>query len=180
MTDNFVFDGDYKNLDQVLPFYPAYIDRYDLFKAQGQYPYNDLFRKGVVKDPASRKDEDAGIYLLQTLRAQLELADRVVQAKTDGYYELDTIPTDWTKYAGIIHYGFYTNGTGWQQWLSARLCNVAGSVCVLPKGKSVKGYRLTGKVLVRDKVSSSSGRCRRCQRRLPKGLTECQVDCLAS
>ena len=57
------FSKDYKDLEQVGEFYPAYLAVYESLRAAGEYPYNDSFKGRIpgIEGP----QEDTAIYLLQ-------------------------------------------------------------------------------------------------------------------
>jgi hypothetical protein len=147
MTE-FRFDKNYRNVEQVRPFMAAYLARYEALRADGHYPYNALFKGYLGADFATERDEDAAIYLCQTLRELDALAIKVADALADGYVpaELVTRPA---KCRVIVDYGYYMSGTGWREYHDARLVDLNGSLVAMPKGARTRGHLLDGKVLVK-------------------------------
>ncbi len=154
-TTTFRFNKDYKDLDQVAQFLPAFLDVYTDIVATGRYTYNDSFRGRIVGlDAATPKDEDTAIYMLQTLKNIRELEAKVESCLADGYAPVDSDSlTTTTKFHKIVEYGFYMGGTGWREWTEARLVPsskpAGGWLTVLPKGKRTHGHLINGKVLVK-------------------------------
>ncbi len=137
----------------VEPFLPEFDRCHAEILAAGAYPYNDSF-KGKIPGLAdiAEVSEDTAIYLLQNLHALALLDERVAGAIADGYEPIETL-TGVERFAGVVHYGFCSGGTGWEQWHDARLLpetkphqiEVTGPVRgVLPKGKRTHGHLLYG------------------------------------
>ena len=91
-----------------------------------------------------------------------EIKAKLSAARRAGYHAPAAI-TSPTKYASIIHYGWYMGGTGWQEYRDARLISTGpGSWGILEKGRVNHARMLTGHVLVKGAPGrSSAGRARR-------------------
>lgn len=141
------FNRDYKDLEQVAEFLPAYLDVFRELEAAGQYPYNHSFKGRIpgIEGPA----EDTAIFLLQQTRHMREYEAQVDAYRADGYEPLDVFPETPTRFAGVVHYGWRNGEDGIAQWTDARLLMFNGARVVMPKGKRTNGYRLDGKVLVK-------------------------------
>lgn len=141
------FDRDYKNTEQVREFMPAFLAAFAEIDPSLSFAYNDQF---LGKIPAIEgNSEKTAIYLLQTLKRLDELAARIAAMPALRECEhLDEI----TKFSLIVHYGFYSGGTGYEEFMNARLVPSQASgypYMVLTKGKRTHGHLLTGgKVLV--------------------------------
>jgi hypothetical protein len=141
----FEFDKNYDNYAQVHPFMGDYMRLFEELAAAGKYPYNDLFKGTIagIEGPC----ENTAIYLTQGQRSRYELEARLAEMR--GMKVISAPPAETTKYALIAHVGFYMGGTGYKEWMGARLVNYNGSFAVLPKGKRTRGeILLGGKVLV--------------------------------
>ena len=139
-TAEFRFNGNYHDTEQVRQFMPAYLRRYAELEAAGQYPYNDSFRGylGVTGD------EDTAIYLCQRLRDLNEIAVNVAAALADGYVPVENVDAP-IRCSSVVHYGFYSGGTGFREWKDARLVpGLRGDPVVLPKRAQVHGKVLSG------------------------------------
>lgn len=99
----------------------------------------------------SAKDQDTAIYLLQTLHRVTEEQLREDEFVAAGGREvsLDDVPNGGMLRGTVVYRGFYSGGTGWQQWDGARLMRADGNLYVLPKGKRTNGNRVNdGRVLI--------------------------------
>lgn len=158
----FTFNRNYKDLDQVAEFLPAFRARLAELEAAGKYRYNDEFKGHVpgIEGPC----EDTAIYLLQGLDRALQVRERVERAIADGYQPIKAMVPAPTRYSGVIVYDDEerTRGPSWQQWDDARLVpetnpNLGLATWplspirgVLPKGKRTLGTLVNGrKVLVK-------------------------------
>jgi hypothetical protein len=152
----FIFNRNYKDLDQVAGFLPAFRARLAELEAAGKYRYNDDFKGHVpgIEGP----DEDTAIYLLQGLDHALKVRERAEQAIADGYRPIKSVERI-TRFSGVIVYDDEkrTRGPEWQEWQGARLIPETnenfnpGEICtVLPARKRTNGTRVNGrKVLVK-------------------------------
>lgn len=139
METEFKFNKDYRDLDQVAPFMPAFLCRYNELIEEGEYPYNDSFKGhlGVTGD------EDTLIYLCQEQRMHTELAANVADALASGYVQVDEVDEP-IKCDKVVVYGFYTGGTGWKEYSDCRLIHGLTGFAVLPKRARTRGYNLMG------------------------------------
>ncbi len=149
-TEPFVFDGDFKNNEQVRPFFAEYsVVRAELVAA-GEYPYDDSF-KGRIPSlaGATDRDEDTAIYLLQTMHALDALAVRKADFLAGGGVSVETVNIGETVRGTVACYGFYVGGTGWREYEDARLTrDKHGRIIVRPRGKR-NGFLLSeGRVMV--------------------------------
>jgi hypothetical protein len=106
----FVFNKQYRDLEQVAPFLADFDRVYAEIRASGQYTYNDSFRGRVpgIEGP----DEDRAIYMLQNLRRERENDARLAALLTDGYELVERLDAT-TKFARVVlmpHSGYV--GTG--------------------------------------------------------------------
>lgn len=152
----FVFDKDYRNLDQVAHLWDAYATRYQELAAAGRYPYNADFKGRIDGLVADDKSEDTAIYLLQTMRHIREFDAEVQALKDAGYVEPDVKPRGITetRYASVafIRRNYYGGRSGTVTILSSARVIVREGVVdsVLPKGARTRGYVVGG--LVRNDV----------------------------
>jgi hypothetical protein len=135
----FLFDRDYKNLEQVRPFMPAFLARYEELRLAGRYPYNDDFRG----HPGISGDEDTAIYLCQGLRRVDEVAAKLQAALDDGYMVVEAVDEP-VKCASVIYYGWERGGAGWKEWRDVRLVPGLTGIAVLPRRARTLGYNLLG------------------------------------
>jgi len=152
----FVFDKDYDNHEQVRPYFAAYTDRLRALESLGKYPYNESFKGHIpgIEGP----DEDTAIYLLQRMRDRDAMHAKRDEFLSDGGREIRPADlADGEQLRGTVaSYGFYSGGTGWAQYESARLTKHRGALVVLEKGKRTNGRLLSGTVLLRpDKPTTT-------------------------
>jgi hypothetical protein len=166
------------------PAVPAVYAEYVAFMQTGRYPYmdsvateiatkhrvaadlwhpNQRFHHQAVHDFHSETGCDLlvklhhEVYLASEEYRLAELAEMVVARLADGYERIESVDKI-TKFSHVVHFGFYSGGTGWQEWADARLvpqdnpsqAAVTGGIkAVLPKGKRTNGLWIHGKVLVK-------------------------------
>jgi hypothetical protein len=160
-TDSFTWNKDYKDLEQVAAWLPAFSAIRDEITSGGGYPYNDDF---VGKIPGiAGPDEGRAIYLLQGLYRLRETQARVAAWLAEGFRPIDSV-TGVTKFARVILYSIERGGD-WHEYPDARLvpearalqAEVTGRIsALLPKGKRTQGIYvgLNGySVLVKDGAS---------------------------
>lgn len=149
------FNRNYDDKEQVAEFLPRFLEVKAAIIEAGGYPYNDSFKGRIpgIEGP----DEDSAIYLLQQSAHLQDLDSKVTAYLNAGFEKIETVDAI-TKFARVVHYGFYTGGTGWQEWQDARLvpqdrpqqAAVSGKIkAVLPKGRRTRGNLIWGKVLVK-------------------------------
>ena len=153
---SFTFDRDYGNREQVARFYDDYLLAREAVLAEGGYPYNDSFR-GLIPG-IEGPDEGTAIYMLQGEYQLRELEARVAAFLADGGQGVEHLDAA-TKYAVVVEYGFYVGGTGWREWLEARIVpDPTGKPrAVLPKGKRTRGHRLSPEAIVLAKPLTRKG-----------------------
>lgn len=146
----FIFDKDYRNLNQVAHLWDTYESRHQELVAAGRYPYNADFKGKIAGLVADDKNEDTAIYLLQTMRHIREFDAEVQALKDAGYAEPDVKPrgVTETKYTSVafIRRNYYGGRSGTVTILSsARVIAREGVVdSVLPKGARTRGYVVGG------------------------------------
>jgi hypothetical protein len=143
----FTFDKNYKNLDQVAPFYEAYTAVRAELEAAGKYNYNDSFKGRIVG--IEGPNEDTAIYLLQTLHSIREMMAEVDAFVAEGATPIDTLNGP-TRFAKVMRYGWYLGGTGLATYEDVRVVpdQINGRPqCILPKGRRTNGYAAYGNLL---------------------------------
>ena len=136
-VEPFVFNKDYRNVEQVRPFFAEYSAVRAEIDGAGDYSYNDSF-KGRIPALATTddKNEDTAIYLLQTMHQLDPHRARVAEFLADGAVDAESLKPGQTVRGTVIAHSFYTNGTGWTEYRDARLGRDAkGRLTVIPKGK---------------------------------------------
>jgi hypothetical protein len=135
-----VFNGDYRDLAQIIPFIEAYWTIYEGLKAAGKYPYNASFEGRIsgLEDAVPR--EESPIYLLQQLRGLVEGHERIAQTLDAGYRRLTELATQ-ERFASVIVFDqFYAT----QRYDDARVIpdEQQHPSALLAKGKRTRGRRL--------------------------------------
>jgi hypothetical protein len=135
-----VFNGDYRDLAQIIPFIEPYWTIYEQLKAAGQYPYNASFEGRIPGLEDALPREETPIYLLQELRRIVEGHERLAQVLADGYRRLIELATRELFSSVIVFDCFYTH----QRFENARVIpdEQHRPSCVLPKGKRIFGRRI--------------------------------------
>lgn len=142
-----LFDGDYDNLDQVAHLWDAYQARHDEVTADGGYPYNALF---AGLPGAAGPHEDTAVYLLQRTRHRRHDEARVAEYVAEGFEPLPPMDPHGVVRGDVLMVD--SNGSPGLVYRSARvLANGDGNpYAVLPKGKRTNGYSTFGhKVMVK-------------------------------
>jgi hypothetical protein len=143
---SFTWDRDYRNLDQVEAFYPAYLARRDELDAAGQYPYNDSFRGHVPGIEGA--DEDRAIYMLQTLHDVKAMTAQVEAFRAEGAEPVESLAAP-TRYTRLMRFGWYMGGTGLAVYDDVRVVpdGRGRPACILPKGRRTNGFSCAGSLL---------------------------------
>lgn len=121
----FVFDGDYKNHEQVRHLMPDFLAWFAELTSAGRYPYNDEFKQLPCLATTDSKNQETAIYLMQSLRRIDEENAWEAEFLADGGRivdpaEFDANP-DLMLRGTFVHRGFYTSGSGWREYEAARL-----------------------------------------------------------
>jgi hypothetical protein len=135
-----VFNGDYKDLAQIIPFIDAFWTIYEELKAAGKYPYNDSFAGRIPGLHNALPREETPIYLLQQLRGLVEGNDLLATVLQDGYLRLTEI-TAQERFASVVVFDqFYRP----QRYDEARVSPDPEQrpSHLLPKGRRTRGRRL--------------------------------------
>lgn len=122
----FVWDNDYKNHEQVRPYFKDYLKVRTEIEDNGQYTYNDLF-KGRIPGLAESDNEDTGIYLLQTLHALDQESAREAEFLASGARWVEEF--DWSTEPALnkglrgtlVMRGRFMGGTGYEVFEDARV-----------------------------------------------------------
>jgi hypothetical protein len=140
----FVFNRNYKDLEQVEEFLPAFEARLRELEAAGQYRHNDAFKGHIpgIEGPC----EDTAIYLLQGLERERRTEEKIERLLSEGYEWLDEI-AETTKFRQValvqdhrVHKG------GWAHSEGARVMPNGGKpYVVIPKGKRTHGTLINGR-----------------------------------
>jgi hypothetical protein len=152
----FTFNKNYKDLEQVAEWLPAFTVIRDRITNAGGYPYNDDF-KGKIPGIAGDR-ETLAIYLLQGLYRQREMQARIDEWLADGFRPVESVDAV-RKFACVILYR--ADGSGvFHEYADARLVpetkpnqiRATGHLrALLPKGKRTNGVWLGNyAVLVKD------------------------------
>lgn len=143
----FVFNRDYDDYEQVMPYYAKYLERYIELLREGQYPYNDSF-KGHLGIEADDRNEDSAIYLCQNLRRLREMHTKIERLLAQDYKQVDELDKP-TKFEHIVLFPTRNGGGEWAEYREARLIPdvMRGTVpyAILPKGKRTHGYLVSGR-----------------------------------
>lgn len=149
-AEPFVFDKDYRNNEQVRPFFAEYSAVRAELDAAGEYPYNDSFRGRIPSLAATDgKNEDTAIYLLQTMHGLDAVAVRKADFLAGGGVDAYSIEQGKPVRGTVVNYSLYMGGTGWKEYEDARLVrDVRNRLLLIPKGKR-NGLRIDGPAMIR-------------------------------
>jgi hypothetical protein len=139
-TVPWTFNGDYRDLAQVIPFMEDYWTIYEQFKTEGKYPYNKRFEGRIPGLEGARPREETPIYLLQGLRRLLEGHERLANVLGAGYHRLTELRQR-ERFASVVVFDqFYDT----QQYEDARVIpnEHARPIGLLPYGRRTHGRRL--------------------------------------
>ncbi|HEY3947367.1 MAG TPA: hypothetical protein VGL78_19230 [Solirubrobacteraceae bacterium] len=135
-----VFNGDFRDLAQIIPFIEDYWTIYEEIKATGAYPYNSSFEGRIpgLKDALPRKETP--IYLLQQLRGLVEGHEHLAQILDAGYRRLTELATQ-ERFASVV---VFDRAYAAQRYDDARVVpdEHRRPSALLPKGKRTRGRRL--------------------------------------
>ncbi len=135
-----VFNGDFHDLAQVIPFIEDYWTIYDEIKATGAYPYNSSFEGRIPGLEDALPRTGTPIYLLQQLRGLVEGHEHLAQILDAGYWRLTELATR-ERFASVVVFDkFYAA----QRYDGARVISDERQrpSTLLPKGKRTRGRRL--------------------------------------
>ncbi len=135
-----VFNGDYHDLAQIIPFIEPYWTIYEQIKAAGKYPYNADFEGRILGLEDALPREETPIFLLQGLRRLVEGHELLAQVLADGYRRLTELATRERFSSVAVFDGF----SAVQRFEDARVIpdeqhRPSG---ILPKGKRTHGRRI--------------------------------------
>lgn len=136
----FVFNGDYHDLAQIIPFIEDYWTVADELKAAGQYLYNDSFNGRIRGLVGALPREETPIYLLQGLRNLVEGHELLAKVLAEGYERLTDL-AEQKRFASVVVFDrFYRP----QRYEQARVNpDDRQKPChLLPKGRRTRGRRL--------------------------------------
>lgn len=143
MTATFAWDRNYKNIEQVRPYFPAYTAIRTELDAAGKFHYNDRFM-GRIPGLAGSPDEETGVYLLQTMH-DLEQVETDVEAFTkEGGQPLDQPKLrDLPQRGTLACWGWFSDGTGWSKLEDHRV-SMSDHGQVLVKAPRERKWRILG------------------------------------
>lgn len=145
------FNGDYRDLSQVDQFITAYNLQLMTLEATGRHPYNDSFLGSLGGTFATLKDERTAIYLCQGVKHLMATALKVNEAWDDGCRPItvDDLEDEPRRHKRIVHFGWYMDGSGFQEWQGARMARNRRSIVVFKPRARTSCYRLDGAVMAR-------------------------------
>ncbi len=127
------FNGDYRDLAQVIPFIEDYWAIFEQLKAEGKYIYNRSFVGRIPGLENARPREESPIYLLQGLRRLVEGHKQLARVLGAGYRRLTELP-ERKRFASVVVFDqFYAT----QQYEDARVIPAGDGwpLGLLPYGK---------------------------------------------
>lgn len=135
-----VFNGDYHDFGQIIPFIEDYWTIYEQIRAAGKYPYNADFEGRIPGLEDALPREETPIYLLQQLRRLVEGHERLAQILDAGYLRLTELATRERFSSVVVFDRFYAA----QRYEQARVIpdEQQRPSGVLPKGKRTRGRRI--------------------------------------
>lgn len=148
-TQPFKFNRDYKDRDQVLPYWDGYLSALEMIdpgsvrRDAGRTIYDDEFI-GKVPGLAGSDDEQTGVYMLRNLDSIRRMMAEVEAFKARGAVEITSMePGQVIKCAETLCWGWYVGGTGIQHLTDVRVVERHGKpYAAIPKGKRTNGYAL--------------------------------------
>jgi hypothetical protein len=149
----FVWDGSYKNHEQVRPYLADFLRVYDEVERPGRgFAYNDDFKGRIpaIEGP----HEDTAIYMLQNMRRRDAEDAEVAKFVESGAREVDVedIPAGATLRGTIALHRFYSGDTGLKFVEGARLRRAPSGrqLEYVEKGKRQGHIIGSGTVLIRE------------------------------
>jgi hypothetical protein len=138
----FVFNGDYHDLGQIIPFIDDYWTVAEELKAAGKFPYNDRFTGRIPGLAGALPREETPIYLLQGLRGLVEGHELLAEVLEEGYERLTELAVQ-ERFASVVVFDQFYRPQRYQQ---ARVApDPQHKPChLLPKGRRTHGRRLGG------------------------------------
>lgn len=144
-----VFNGDYHDLAQIIPFIEPYWTIYEQIRAAAKYPYNADFEGRIPGLEDALPREETPIYLLQQLRTLVEGHERLAKILDAGYRRLTELTTR-ERFASVV---VFDQSYAAKEYDAARVIpdDEHRPSGVLPKGKRTRGLRVgsLGQVYVR-------------------------------
>ncbi len=136
----FVFNGDYHDLAQIIPFIDDYWTIYKELIAAGKYPYDDRFTGRIPGLAGALPREETPIYLLQGLRGLVEGHDLLAGFLEEGYVRLTELSVQ-ERFAAVVVFDQFYRPHPYEQ---ARVTPDAqhNPSHLLPKGRRTRGRRL--------------------------------------
>lgn len=131
----FTFDRNYNNLDQVRPYYPAFLAHTNTLLNAGEQPSNDLF---IGHNPAlAGPDEDIAIHLLQQLAGREKVRLHREAFAALGGVPVETLDLSAGKaYRGTIaEFGYKNGGVGSRSEDLVRIIGRQGGFYVISHGR---------------------------------------------
>ena len=133
----FKFDGSYKNLDQVKPFYAEFKKLKDSIDG---FAYNSLFEGKIASILGD--DEKTAIYLLQQLDTENKRNAKIEELQNQGYKQVVPEEGGSTKYESVVKVGNDYSKAGVNEYPQARIVFAEKRMFIVPKGNRTRGYNV--------------------------------------
>lgn len=139
-TVPWTWNGDYRDLAQVIPFIEDYWTIYEQLKTEGKYPYNQCFEGRIPGLEGAQPRAETPIYLLQGLRRLVEGHEQLAKVLSAGFRRLTDLAERERFTSVVVFDQFYAT----RQYEDARVIpDTHGRLIgVLPKGARTRGRRL--------------------------------------
>jgi len=136
----FVFNGDYHDLAQIIPFIEDYWTIYEELKAAGKFPYDDRFTGRISGIAGALPREETPICMLQRLRLLVEGHGLLADVLEEGYVRLTELAAQERFAAVVVFDQFYRR---WRYEQARVTPDPQHKPCyLLPKGRRTRGRRL--------------------------------------
>lgn len=148
----FIFDGNYRNLAQVEPYFSQFKPLHDKFEEGGNFAYNSLFNGLIdgLKD-STKDNEETAIYLLQSLDSQKNRDSKIEALLKDGYVKLENGGEN-KKYKKIVQIGTDYSIDSTREYENGTVIYKDGFIMgIMPKGNRNRYYRMYGDRIIMAK-----------------------------
>ena len=139
----FIFNGDYKDLEQVQPFYDEFKKLKD---GTVGFAYNDMFMGKILGIVG--KNENTAIYLLQQLDTEYKRRSEIEKLHNSGYRQVVPKTGGFERYENVVKIGNNYSSAGVNEYPKARIFFSDGRMYIVPKGNRSRGYTVTDDSLV--------------------------------
>lgn len=126
--DLFVWDYDAENIEQVRPYFDAYMEVHARLEVASEPTADSLF-VGKIPGVAGSDSEELGIAMLQRMRKLVEVAAHVARFIENGGRSLASWALDNSEMRGTLaRHGWLPDGTGWAVLEDVRVTVINGQV----------------------------------------------------